>query len=70
MTPKQDNGIVTISSHQPVDQTVQKLPDILNAKGIKLFAVIDHSGEAEKAGMHMRPTKLVIFGNPKRELLS
>ena len=48
-----------------MDQTIQKLEAILQAKGVKLFAVIDHSGEAEKAGMKMRPTKLLIFGNPK-----
>lgn len=60
-----ENGIVTIPSRQSVDQTVQKLVQILEAKGVKLFALIDHSGEAEKAGMHMRPTKLLIFGNPK-----
>ena len=59
------NGIVTIPSHHSVDQTVQRLEGILQAKGVKLFAVIDHSGEAEKAGMQMRPTKLLIFGNPK-----
>jgi uncharacterized protein (DUF302 family)/uncharacterized membrane protein YidH (DUF202 family) len=65
MTSNSENGIVTISSHQSVEQTVHKLEEILNAKGIKLFALIDHSGEAEKAGMQMRPTKLLIFGNPK-----
>jgi uncharacterized protein (DUF302 family) len=65
MTSNSDNGIVTIPSHQSVDQTVQKLEGILQAKGVKLFALIDHSGEAEKAGMQMRPTKLLIFGNPK-----
>jgi uncharacterized protein (DUF302 family) len=65
MTPYADNGIVSIPSHQSVGQTVQKLEGILNAKGVKLFALIDHSGEAEKAGMQMRPTKLLIFGNPK-----
>jgi uncharacterized protein (DUF302 family) len=60
-----ENGIVTIPCRQPVDQTVQKLEAVLQAKGVKLFAIIDHSGEAEKAGMRMRPTKLLIFGNPK-----
>ena len=65
MTSNSQNGIVTIPSHQSVDQTVQKLEGILKAKGVKLFALIDHSGEAEKAGMQMRPTKLLIFGNPK-----
>ncbi len=65
MTSNTQNGIVTIPSHQSVDKTVQKLEEILKAKGVKLFALIDHSGEAEKAGMQMRPTKLLIFGNPK-----
>src|SRR6204780_3397730 len=65
MTSNPQNGIVTIPSHQSVDQTVQKLEATLEAKGVKLFALIDHSGEAEKAGMQMRPTKLLIFGNPK-----
>src|ERR1700752_3764610 len=65
MPSNSENGIVTIQSHQSVDQTVQKLEGILQAKGVKLFAMIDHSGEAEKAGMKMRPTKLLIFGNPK-----
>ena len=65
MTSDSQNGIVTIPSHQSVDQTVQKLEGILQAKGVKLFALIDHSGEAENAGMQMRPAKLLIFGNPK-----
>jgi len=65
MTPHSDNGIVTISSHESVDETVRKLEALLQAKGVKLFALIDHSGEAEKVGMQMRPTKLLIFGNPK-----
>jgi uncharacterized protein (DUF302 family) len=60
-----NNGIVTIPSHHSVEQTVQRLEEILTAKGVKLFAVIDHSGEAEKAGFQMRPCKLLIFGNPK-----
>jgi uncharacterized protein (DUF302 family)/uncharacterized membrane protein YidH (DUF202 family) len=65
MTSNSENGIVTIPSNQSVDRTVQKLEGILQAKGVKLFDLIDHSGEAEKAGMEMRPTKLLIFGNPK-----
>lgn len=65
MNSNSENGIVTIPSHNSVDQTVQKLEGILQAKGVKLFALVDHSGEAEKAGMEMRPTKLLIFGSPK-----
>jgi uncharacterized protein (DUF302 family) len=44
---------------------VEKLKGILQAKGVMLFAIVDHSGEAAKVGMTMRPTKLLIFGNPK-----
>ena len=65
MTSSSQNGIVTIPSQESVDHTVQKLEGILQAKGVKLFVLVDHSGEAEKAGMKMRPTKLLIFGNPK-----
>jgi uncharacterized protein (DUF302 family) len=63
MTP--NSGIVTVPSHHSVDETVGNLQALLQAKGIKLFAVIDHSGEAHTAGLQMRPTKLLIFGNPK-----
>ena len=65
MTNTLENGIVTIPGHRSVDQTVEKLLGILKAKDIKLFALIDHSGEAENAGLHMPPTKLLIFGSPK-----
>ena len=60
-----ETGIVSIPGNQSVDQTVEKLEQILKAKGVKLFALVDHGGEAEKAGMQMRPTKLLIFGSPK-----
>jgi uncharacterized protein (DUF302 family) len=62
---KKNNGIVDVPSNHSVDETVQRLKSILQTKGITLFAVIDHSGEAEKVGMKMRPTKLLIFGSPK-----
>ena len=65
MAPMADNGISNKASNHSVDETVEKLKGILQAKGVTLFAVVDHSGEAEKAGMNMRPTKLLIFGNPK-----
>lgn len=58
-------GIVSLAGNHSVDATVGKLKAILQAKGVTLFAVVDHSGEAEKAGMKMPPTKLLIFGNPK-----
>ena len=60
-----DNGIVNKPSSHSVNEAVIKLKGILQAKGVTLFALVDHSGEAEKAGMKMKPTKLLIFGNPK-----
>jgi len=65
MTLSRGNGIVDMPSNHSVDQTVEKLKGILQAKGVNLFALIDHSGEAEKVGMKMPPTKLLIFGSPK-----
>jgi uncharacterized protein (DUF302 family) len=59
------NGIIDIASNHTVDEVVEKLKGILSAKGVTLFALVDHSGEAAKAGMTMRPTKLLIFGSPK-----
>jgi uncharacterized protein (DUF302 family) len=58
-------GIVQIPSSHSVDETVEKLKTILKSKGVTLFALVDHSGEAEKVGLKMPPTKLLIFGNPK-----
>ena len=66
MTPlPADKGIISIPSAHSVDEPVGRLQSLLQAKDIKLFALIDHSGEAEKAGLHMPNTKLLIFGNPK-----
>ncbi len=62
--PDAGNGIVSERSHHTVDETVDRLKNILQAKGVTLFALVDHSGEAANAGMQMRPTKLLIFGNP------
>jgi uncharacterized protein (DUF302 family) len=62
---QKEEGIVKIPSHHSVDETVAKLEAILKSKGVTLFALVDHSGEAEKAGLKMPPTKLLIFGNPK-----
>jgi uncharacterized protein (DUF302 family) len=61
----QANGLLQIASKYAVDETVKRLEAVLAEKGVRLFALIDHSGEAQKIGMKMRPTKLLIFGNPK-----
>ena len=65
MTTATNNGIVNKPSKHSVQQTVEVLRNILKSKGVAVFALIDHSGEAEKVGLKMRPTKLLIFGNPK-----
>ena len=62
---QKEEGIVRIPSRRSVDVTVDKMRTVLQSKGVKLFALIDHSGEAERAGLKMPPTKLLIFGNPK-----
>jgi uncharacterized protein (DUF302 family) len=59
------NGLLQVLSPHTVDETVNRLKSILAQRGVQVFALIDHSGEAEKVGLKMRPTKLLIFGNPK-----
>ena|SRR5437899_8895565 len=65
MVPAASKGIIDRPSNHSVEQTVERLKNILRSKGVTLFALIDHSGEAEKVGLKMRPTKLLIFGNSK-----
>lgn len=65
MTATPPSGIVQIASRHSVQETTEKLKNILQSKAIMLFALIDHSGEAEKVGLKMPPTKLFIFGSPK-----
>jgi uncharacterized protein (DUF302 family) len=61
----QNNGLMQVASSQSVDETLKRLESILKERGLQVFALVDHSGEAEKVGMKMRPTKLLIFGSPK-----
>jgi uncharacterized protein (DUF302 family) len=60
-----DNGLVRVASHYSVEETLQRLEAAFASKGLQIFARVDHSGEAEKVGLKMRPTKLLIFGSPK-----
>jgi uncharacterized protein (DUF302 family) len=60
-----DRGIAELPSNHSVDETVERLRNILRGRGLMLFALVDHSGEAEKVGLQMPPTKLLIFGSPK-----
>ena len=65
MASATNKGIIDKPSNHSGEQTVEKLKNILQSKGVTLFALVDHSGEAAKVGMKMRPTKLLIFGSPK-----
>ncbi len=65
MTPATNKGIIDKPSNHSVEQTVHRLKNILQSKGVTMFALVDHSGEAEKVGMKMPPTKLLIVGSPK-----
>ncbi len=61
----QAKGLVQVASPYSVDETLKRFQGVLGQKGLQVFALVDHSGEAEKVGLKMRPTKLVIFGSPK-----
>jgi uncharacterized membrane protein YidH (DUF202 family) len=65
VAPSTNNGIVSKQSNHTVDVTLKNLTRTLETKGVTVFAIVDHSGEAAKVGLKMRPTKLIIFGNPK-----
>ncbi len=65
MPTSSHNGLISLASTRSVDETMERLEFLLNERGIKVFARIDHSGEAAKVGLPMRPTKVLIFGNPK-----
>jgi uncharacterized protein (DUF302 family) len=58
-------GLVQVPSRYSVDETLQRLQSAFAEKKLHVFAIIDHSGEAEKIGLKMRPTKVLIFGSPK-----
>jgi len=60
-----ENGIISVASAYSFDETVEKIEALLHEKGIKLFVIVDHSGEAASVGLRMPATKLLIFGNPK-----
>jgi len=65
MTASTADGLTTVPSRHSVDETLGRLKGIVRDAGVTVFALVDHSGEAAKVGMIMRPTKLLIFGNPK-----
>jgi uncharacterized protein (DUF302 family) len=57
-------GVVTRPTVGTVGEALERLLGVLKARGVKVFAVIDHSGEAARVGEHLDDTKLVVFGNP------
>ncbi len=59
------DGIVIIKSNNSVTATIDKLETVLKNKGMTIFKRVDHAAGAEKAGLKLRPTELLIFGNPK-----
>lgn len=63
--PANEHGLIHVASRWAVAEMLTKLLAVVEARGLKVFAVVDHSGEAEKAGLKMRPTQLVIFGSPR-----
>jgi len=60
-----DNGLIRVASRYSIEETVRRLQAAFAEKGLQVFAVIDHSGEAEKIGLKMPPTRVLIFGSPK-----
>ena len=60
-----DNGLIHLKSHYSVPETLKRLQFVLQAKNLDVFARVDHSGEAEKVDLKMRPTQLIVFGSPK-----
>lgn len=62
---EKQSGLIQIASHHKIEETVQRIQNLLAEKGVRVFAVIDHSGEAERVGLKMQPTKVIIFGSPK-----
>ena len=65
MAPAPDNGMQHLDSPYSVPETLKRVESLLQEKGLTIFCRIDHSGEAEKAGLKMHPTQLILFGSPK-----
>ena len=65
MAPTPDNGMQHLRSPYSVPETLKRIESLLQEKGLTIFCRIDHSGEAEKVGLKMHPTQLILFGSPK-----
>jgi uncharacterized protein (DUF302 family) len=60
-----DNGIVTVPTHRSVEQAADKLASLIEAKNLILFARVDFAADAQRAGLAMQPSQLLVFGNPR-----
>ena len=60
-----DNGLITVRGQRPVRETTDRLAEVVAAAGLTVFARIDHGGNAAAVEMELRPTELLIFGNPR-----
>jgi uncharacterized protein (DUF302 family) len=60
-----DRGLIRITSPYSVPDTLKRLEALLELKGLKIFAIVDHSGEAARVGLEMHPTQVLLFGSPK-----
>ena len=65
MSVNPQNGLIHLASQHTFEETIQRFEALLSERGVTIFARVDHSGEAAKVGLAMRPTKLLIFGSPK-----
>jgi len=65
MTTDTQAGLIHLASNRSVEETLARLENLLRERGVSVFALVDHSGEAARVGLAMRPTKLLIFGSPK-----
>ncbi|GAA4623798.1 hypothetical protein GCM10023196_021430 [Actinoallomurus vinaceus] len=61
----EERGMLTVASDWPVGETVDRLQALVIGAGLFVFARIDHAGNAARVGMELRPTELLIFGNPR-----
>jgi len=62
-----ENGIIHVPSKYSVPETIRRLDGLAKSKGLTMFAHSDFSGDTVKAGLRMRPTQVLIFGNPKAD---
>ena len=63
--PIDNNGVVRVASRRSFQGAFDNLESVVMSHGLTIFARIDFSGDAERAGLTMRPTRLLVFGNPK-----